>query len=343
MTFIAGKLEADVVLDEAALSETPPESPGGAKKIVGRSPWQIARSRLRRDKVSMACLAIVIFYVVVALAAPILQHFGVIDPYARYPKLLSLTDGMPLGNFGGVSSSHPFGIEPQSGRDVLSRIIGGVTQSMLIASAATVFSLVLGSVIGIISGYTGKWVDFWLGRFIDLVLAFPQLLMLLALSVVLIEKITNLGVPPGAPSQIVYLILVLGFFGFPFFARIIRGQVLSLREREFVEASRSLGARGYRIWFTELLPNLWAPILVYGTLIFPTYVSAEAALSFLGVGVPAPTPTLGNILTDSVTFLASDPMFFWLPGLAIFLLVLSANLLGDGLRDALDPKSDRSS
>jgi peptide/nickel transport system permease protein len=159
--------------------------------------------------------------------------------------------------------------------------------------------------------------------------------------VVLVDKITSFGVPAGAPSEVVYLIVVLGFFGFPFFARIIRGQVLSLREREFVEASRSLGARGYRIWFIELLPNLWAPILVYGTLIFPTNVSAEAALSFLGVGVQAPTPTLGNILTDSVTFLATDPMFFFIPGLAIFLLVLSANLLGDGLRDALDPKSDR--
>jgi peptide/nickel transport system permease protein len=341
MAFMAGKLEADVLLDQASLSETPPESPGGPKKIVGRSPWQIARSRLRRDKVSMVCLVIVCFYVVVAVTAPILQHFGVIDPYAPHGKLLNVADGMPAGNWGGISTTHPFGVEPQTGRDVLSRIVGGITQSMLIASMATLFSLVLGSVIGIISGYTGKWVDFWLGRFIDLVLAFPQLLMLLALSVVLIQKITSLGVPAGAPSQIVYLIVVLGFFGFPFFARIIRGQVLSLREREFVEASRSLGARGYRIWFTELLPNLWAPILVYGTLIFPTNVSAEAALSFLGVGVPAPTPTLGNILTDAVTFLASDPVFFWLPALAIFLLVLSANLLGDGLRDALDPKSDR--
>ena len=336
MAFVAGNLEADVPLD------TPPETPPGEpSKIVGRSPWQIARSRLRRDKVSMVCLVIVILYVVIAVAAPILQKRGVIDPYKFHSELLSAADGMPTGNFGGITAAHPLGVEPQTGRDVLSRIVGGITESMLIASAATLFSLVLGSVLGIISGYTGKWVDFWVGRFIDLVLAFPQLLMLLALSVVLIQKITSFGVPAGAPSQIVYLIVVLGFFGFPFFARIIRGQVLSLREREFVEASRSLGARGYRIWFTELLPNLWAPILVYGTLIFPTNVSAEAALSFLGVGVPAPTPTLGNILTDSVTFLASDPTFFFLPGLAIFLLVLSANLLGDGLRDALDPKSDR--
>jgi peptide/nickel transport system permease protein len=331
MTFGAGQLEADA----------PPVAPVETSKILGRSPWQIARSRLRRDKVSMVVLVIVIIYVIAALAAPILQKLGVINPYKFNDSLLSPADGMPLGNFGGVSAAHPFGVEPLTGRDVLSRIVGGITQSMLISVSATVFSLVVGTVLGIISGYMGRWVDFWVGRFIDLVLAFPQLLMLLALSVVLIQRITSFGVPPGAPSQIVYLILVLGFFGFPFFARIIRGQVLSLREREFVEASRSLGARGYRIWFTELLPNLWAPILVYGTLIFPTNVGAEAALSFLGVGVPAPTPTLGNILTDSVTFLATDPVFFFLPGIAIFLLVLSSNLLGDGLRDALDPKSDR--
>jgi peptide/nickel transport system permease protein len=332
MTFSAGQLESDA----------PAVAPMETSKIVGRSPWQIARSRLRRDKVSMVALVIVIVYVLVALAAPFLQKLGVIDPYTPNANLLSAADGMPIGSFGGISAAHPFGVEPQIGRDVLSRIVGGVTQSMLIATAATLFSLVVGTVLGIISGYMGRWVDFWVGRFIDLVLAFPQLLMLLALSVVIIQKITSFGVPAGAPSQIVYLILVLGFFGFPFFARIIRGQVLSLREREFVEASRSLGARGYRIWFTELLPNLWAPILVYGTLIFPTNVSAEAALSFLGVGVPAPTPTLGNILTDSVVFLAADPTFFLLPGIAIFLLVLSANMLGDGLRDALDPKSDRS-
>jgi peptide/nickel transport system permease protein len=187
----------------------------------------------------------------------------------------------------------------------------------------------------------GGKTDFALGRFLDLVLAFPQLLMLLALSVVMIDKISSLGVPPGNTSRIVYLILVLGFFGFPYFARIIRGQVLSLREREFVEAARSLGARGPRIWFTELLPNLWAPILVYTSLILPANIGTEAALSFLGVGVGTPTPTLGNVLTDSVVFLVPDPTYFVLPGLAIFTIVLSFNLLGDGLRDALDPKSDR--
>ena len=331
MTVSAGQLEVDA----------PPVAPVETSKIVGRSPWQIARSRLRRDRVSMAALTVVCIYAVVAVAAPFLENVGVIDPYNRYPNLLRLEDAMPSGSFGGVSGSHWLGVVPQSGWDVLSRLVSGVTLSMLIAVSATLFSIVVGTVVGIVSGYMGGKVDFVLGRALDLILAFPQLLMLLALSVVLIDKITNLGVPAGTPSRIVYLILVLGFFGFPYFARVIRGQVLSLREREFVEAARSLGARGPRIWFTELLPNLWAPILVFTSLILPANVSTEAALSFLGVGVGVPTPTLGNILTDSVNFLVSDPTYFILPGLAIFAIVLSFNLLGDGLRDALDPKTDR--
>jgi peptide/nickel transport system permease protein len=331
MTLSTGQLEANV----------PDVAPEVGSKIVGRSPWQIARSRLRRDKVSMAALVVVCIYFGVALAAPILQRLGVIDPYTLHNNLLSLEDAMPTGNFGGVSLAHPFGVEPQTGRDVMSRLVAGVTLSMLIAVSATVFSIVVGTIVGIIGGYMGGKTDFALGRFLDLVLAFPQLLMLLALSVVLIDKISSMGVPPGNTSRVVYLILVLGFFGFPYFARIIRGQVLSLREREFVEAARSLGARGPRIWFTELLPNLWAPILVYTSLILPANIGTEAALSFLGVGVGTPTPTLGNVLTDSVIFLVPDPTYFVLPGLAIFTIVLSFNLLGDGLRDALDPKSDR--
>ncbi len=308
--------------------------------IAGRSPWQIARSRLRRDKVSMIALVVLALFCVMAVVAPVLDSLGIIDPLATHSNLVGGLGAVPTGPFGGVSAQHLLGVEPQTGRDVLSRLVAGVTLSMLIAVTATAISIVLGTVLGIISGYMGKWVDFGVGRTMDLILAFPQLLMLLALSPVLVDRITSLGVPSGNPSRAVYLILVLGFFGWPYFARIIRGQVLSMREREFVEASKSLGASNWRIWFTELLPNLWAPILVYSTLTLPANVSAEAALSFLGVGIQAPTPTLGNILTDSVTFLSADPTYFFLPGLSIFLLVLSCNLLGDGLRDALDPKAD---
>jgi peptide/nickel transport system permease protein len=308
-------------------------------KVVGRSPWKIAKSRFRRDKVSMTAFVIVLIYAAMAVLAPILDKLGVIDPQSFHGKLVGGIGSVPIGAHGGISSSHLLGVEPQTGRDLLSRLVLGVTLSMAVAVAATAFSIIVGTVLGIISGYLGGWADFWIGRFIDLVLSFPQLLMLLALSPVLIDRIVAIGIPRGNPAQYAYLVFVLGFFGFPYFARIIRGQTLSLREREFVEASRSLGAPNRRIWFKELLPNLWAPILVYTTLTLPANISAEAALSFLGVGIKAPTPTLGNILNDSVNYLSADPIYFFLPGMFIFIVVLSFNLLGDGLRDALDPKS----
>jgi peptide/nickel transport system permease protein len=318
------------------------EPAGGEQKaIAGRTPWQLARTRFRRDRVSMVALFVVIAAVVLAILAPILVGLGLLKPYAENQKLVGGIGSVPTGSFGGVSASHWLGVVPGTGWDLLSRIVPGITLSLVIATSATLFSVVLGTIAGLISGYLGKWPDFWISRSMDLVLAFPQLLMLLALSPVLLDRITALGVPAGNPSRVTYLIFVLGFFGWPYFARIIRGQVLSLREREFIEAAKSLGASNRRVYFKELLPNLWAPILIYFTLNLPTNIGAEAALSFLGVGVQSPTPTLGTLLSDSSTYSTSDPTFFFIPGFVIFVLVLSFNLMGDGLRDALDPKSSR--
>jgi peptide/nickel transport system permease protein len=186
-------------------------------------------------------------------------------------------------------------------------------------------------------------VDAVVGRLVDLTLSFPQTLMLLALSatgVALFAKFLPGNESDPLPNA-VYEILVLGLFGWPSVARLIRGQVFSLREREFVDAARLLGASRRRIYFKEILPNLWAPVLVQFTLIMPAYVSAEAALGFLGVGIKPPTPTLGNILQDSVFFSGSDFSYFFYPALLLAIIVVSFNLLGDGLRDALDPKGDR--
>jgi peptide/nickel transport system permease protein len=251
---------------------------------------------------------------------------------------------MPTGGWGGMGWSHLFGVEPGTGRDVFSRVVLGTTFSLMIATAATLVSVVIGGVLGIISGYMGKATDFWISRFMDLVLCFPQTLMLLALSPILKQRISDLGVPGGVGGlqvSAVYLILVLGFFTGPYFGRIVRGQVLSLRNREFVEAARSLGAKRRRIWFRELVPNLWAPLIVFASLTLPLNIGAEAALSFLGVGLQPPTPSLGNILSNSVSYYSADPAFFYLPGITLVLIVLAFNLLGDGLRDALDPKSAR--
>ncbi|SDJ01296.1 peptide/nickel transport system permease protein [Frankineae bacterium MT45] len=312
-----------------------------ADGIVGRSPGQIARSRLRHDKVSMIAFSIVVFTFVLAIAAPFLNALGITDPYAFHNDLVGGLGSMPLGKAGGISLAHPFGVEPGTGRDVFSRVLTGVSLSLLIATMATLMSLVIGVILGVISGYMGRGTDYVVGRTMELVLCFPQTLMLLALSPVLKPRITEMGVPSGTATDVVYLIFVLGFFGWPYIARIIRGQVLSMRNREFVEASRSLGASRRRIWTKELIPNLWAPIIVFVSLTLPLNISAEAALSYLGVGIQPPTPSLGSILNNSVNYYDADPAFFYIPGAVLVIIVLSFNLFGDGLRDALDPKSSR--
>ena len=313
----------------------------GAVEIIGRTPWQITRSRLVRDKSTLVALGAAIFFIVLALIAPLLTHFGIIDPYTGNSSLLGGLGSLPKGDFGGVSPQHWMGVEPGTGRDILSRVIAGLTVSLVVATLAVLVSVVLGTVIGIVSGTAGGRVDWFFSRIIDFVLSFPQTLMLIALSTIVIDMLQAAMGTDRTPASMVFMILVMGFFGWPYFARIIRGQVLSLKEREFIEAARSLGASPRRIYFKELLPHLWAPILVYTTLIMPQNIATEAALGFLGVGIQAPTPSFGSILNDSVHYATSDPAYFIFPGVTLFLVVLSFNLLGDGLRDALDPKADR--
>ena len=317
------------------------EARDGAVAIVGRTPWQITRSRLRRDKVTMVSFGAAIFFMILAAIAPILTTLNVIDPYTPHSDLVGGLGSLPLGNLGGVSGSHWMGVEPGIGRDIFARVISGLTTSLTVAVCAALFSVALGTVIGIISGTAGGKVDWLLSRITEFVLSFPQTLMLIALSTIVIDLVKAALHVDRTPASMVFMIVVMGFFGWPNFARIIRGQVLSLREREFVEAARSLGAGRGRIYFKELLPHLWAPILVYATLIMPQNIATEAALGFLGVGIQAPTPSFGSILNDSVHYASADPMYFIFPGVTLFIVVLSFNLLGDGLRDALDPKADR--
>ena len=199
----------------------------------------------------------------------------------------------------------------------------------------------IGVFFGVIVGYFGGWVDSLIARSMDVFLAFPLLVFALALVGVIPPKARFLFfVLQGNTLRVWLLIFVIGFFNWPYLGRIIRGQTLSLREREFVDAARSLGARGPYILFHELLPNLVGPILVYSTLVIPTNILFEAGLSYLGVGLYPPTPTWGGMLSEAVSngFYSIDPMFMVIPGLAIFLTVVAFNLLGDGLRDALDPK-----
>lgn len=317
------------------------ENPEEPEKVAGRSPFRLAMTRFRKDKLSMISLVVVVFYFFAAVSAPFLVAFDVLDPLKTHSDLIG-PDYIPIGDFGGISWDHPLGVEPGIGRDVLSRVWLGISYSLMIAISATLVAVVLGVVMGIIAGFSGGWVDTIVGRAIDLTLSFPQTLMLLALSSVALAFLTEVvNLPEGTVAQSVYVILVLGLFGWPGLARLVRGQVLSLRESEFVHAARLIGASPGRLYFKEVLPNLWAPILVNFTLYLPAFVSAEAALSYLGVSVTPPTPTLGNILTHSLSFAQADFVYFFTPAFLIALIVVCFNLLGDGLRDALDPKGDR--
>jgi ABC-type dipeptide/oligopeptide/nickel transport system permease subunit len=320
---------------ESAAPEAILEGVSG-EAIEGRSLGRIAWLRLKRDKVAIGGGIFILFLILVAIVGPFLVQ----NPNIYHPNLINPTLSRPNGTLGGISLAHPLGVEPVTGRDMLARVVNGARVSLLIAFLATGLAVGIGTVMGVIAGYSGGWIDTIIARLMDIFLAFPLLVFAIALVGVMPSSAFGLS---GNGLRISLLIFIIGFFAWPYMGRIIRGQTLSLREREFVDAARSLGARGPYILFRELLPNLWGPILVYATLLIPTNILFEAALSYLGVGIIPPQPTWGGMLSDAVTngFYQIDPMYMIIPGFAIFLTVLAFNLFGDGLRDALDPRSSR--
>jgi peptide/nickel transport system permease protein len=325
-------------LDVSGSQDAQPEAvtAGMGKAIEGRSLGRIAFARFRRDKGAMAGGIVVVILIVVSILAAVLNALGVLDPLTYHQDLIDPTFSRPYGAFGGISWAHPFGVEPLNGRDLFARTLDGATNSLLIALLATLLSVVIGVVLGMVAGFFGGWVDTLVSRIMDVFLAFPILLFAIALTGVVQSSAFGLS---GYWLHVAVLAFVIGFFNWPYIGRIIRGQTLSLREREFVDAARGLGGGAGRILFLELLPNLVAPIIVYSTLLIPTNILFEAALSFLGVGFHPPTPSWGGMLSQAVSLYQADPEFMVVPGLAIFITVLAFNLLGDGLRDALDPRS----
>jgi peptide/nickel transport system permease protein len=309
--------------------------------VVGRTLRQLAWARLRKDRVAMSSMFVLGLIVLIAIFGPLISKWLGVNPYDFNTDLLSDAGSLPLGPFGGVSRDHPLGVEPLTGRDILARLLYGSRISLFIALSATFVTVFVGTVVGIIAGYSRGRTDIVLSRFMDITLAFPLLLVIIAMTPVIEQRLQSLGLPAGNPSRITTLILVLSVFGWPYLARLIRGQVLSLREREFVEAAVSIGSSKRRILFRELLPNLWAPILVYATIAMPALIGAEAALAYLGISVVPPTPTWGSMLEESVGYFTVDPFYFFVPLSMLLAAVLSFNLLGDALRDALDPKADR--
>jgi peptide/nickel transport system permease protein/oligopeptide transport system permease protein len=322
---------------EASTEAATPESVlegAGAKAIEGRSLGQIAWMRLRRDKVAMAGGVVVVLLILLAIVGP----FFVQNPNTYHANLINSTFSRPNGPFGGISTAHPLGVEPLTGRDMLARVVIGARYSLLIGFLATLLAVVIGVLMGVIAGYFGGWADSVIARSMDIFLAFPLLVFAIALVGVIPGSAFGLS---GNTLRVALLVFIIGFFAWPYMGRIIRGQTLSLRVREFVDAARSIGGRGPYILFRELLPNLIGPILVYATLLIPTNILFEAALDYLGVGLIPPTPSWGQMLSNAVSqgFFAVDPMYMIIPGLAIFITIMAFNLFGDGLRDALDPKS----
>ncbi|MER5453416.1 ABC transporter permease [Micromonospora sp. NPDC002389] len=307
---------------------------------VGRSPGRLAAWRLRRDRTALASGALLVLFVLVALGAPVIESVYGIGPRDQFQHKLD-GYGMPLGYAGGVSGDHFFGLEPGLGRDVFIRLVYGLRTSLLVAVTAALLTSVVGVVLGALAGYLGGWLDALVGWFTDLTLAMPFLVVALALAPTLTLRFygPREAVPPA--FGVAMLIGIFAAFGWTTTARLVRGQVVALREREFVAAARASGAGLGHMLFRQLLPNTWAPILVSFSLAVPQFVTGEAALSFIGVGLTEETPSFGRMIYQSLDYLQTDPAFVFFPGVTIFALVLAFNLFGDALRDALDPRSAR--
>ena len=294
-----------------------------AKKIEGRSPWALAWDRLRRDKVAMISLLVIVLIALMAIFAPLFSVWTGHPPNEQYHSTGLSLNGLPKA----PSSTFYLGTD-DLGRDVLVRIAYGARISLLVGVIATLITVAIGVVVGLAAGFLGGIVDTALARLVDVVLSVPFLLVAIAL-----VSITG-------PSLTV-TILVIGFFSWASVARIVRGQVLSLREREFVEAARSLGAGSSRIMFIDILPNVLAQIIVYTTLLIPVVIVVQATLSFLGLGLPAPTADWGGMISESQAYYRVAWWFVLFPSVALVVTTLAFNLFGDGVRDAFDPRTDQ--
>jgi peptide/nickel transport system permease protein len=333
-----------VLVDESAESAQGSGPAGGGTAVVGRSPGRAAWNRVKRDRVTMTALVVTVLFVVIALLAPVLTSLAGWGPISPDNKAINPDTGnYPYGAFGGVSLNHLLGVEPGTGYDLFARVVYGLRTSLWVGFASAVLSTVVGVVAGLAAGYFGGWVDSFLSRVMDVMLAFPQLLFIIALTPVIQNALqTNEHGGTNENLRLLVLIFNIAVFAWAYTARLVRGQVLSLREREFVDAARIMGAGWRHILFRQLLPNLWAPVLISFALAVPQNITTEAALSYLGVGVVPPNPDWGALLSDASQYFLMDPTYLFIPGVLLLILVLALNLLGDGVRDALDPRANRS-
>ncbi|MEI2713355.1 MAG: ABC transporter permease [Nocardioides sp.] len=334
----AGPETLGALSDEAKLDD--PNSTK-AKEISGKSPMQIALGRLRKDKIAVVCACIALFFILVAIFAGVIAKvFGVsletqfaidvLDPLSQLPK-----KGPPNHGF---DPEHPFGVAPKTGDDNLAHWVYGCRTSLVIAGSATLFAVLFGLFMGLTAGFLGGKVDKVISFITDFFLTVPFLLAALTLAPIINQRFSTSE--HYFTIQRFVLIGVLAIFGWMGIARIIRGEVLSLREREFVQAARVLGMPTSRIMIKELLPNLAAPLIIASSLLLPGFVAAEAGLAYLGIGVTSGA-SWGQTIDKATRYFDNYPLYLYEPMIGIVLLVLSLNLLGDAIRDALDPKTRR--
>jgi peptide/nickel transport system permease protein len=295
-----------------------------ARTVEGRSQWQLTWRRLRADKVSMIALAVIVIMIVLAIIAPVFATITGHPVNMAYPDTGENAVGNPV-----PPGTNGFWLGTDStGRDLLVRIMYGARISLFVGLVSTAIASVLGVAIGLMAGYFGGFIDALLGRFTDAVLAFPYVVLAIALAAVFGPSLT-------------LITIMITFFSWAGIARIVRGQTLSIKEKEYIEAARSLGAGPFRIMFIDILPNLLAPVLVIGTLYIPNAIVFESTLSFLGLGIQPPTASWGNMLSDASNFYQVAWWYLLFPALFLLITTLAFNLLGDGIRDAMDPRTER--
>ncbi|MQY08668.1 ABC transporter permease [Actinomadura macrotermitis] len=310
-------------LTEAQAEVVPAGVEPSGRQIQGRSPWRLAFARLRRDRLAMVSLTVIVLMVLFALSAPLWAHWTGHSFHKTYPKTGLDESGQPAGPNG------EFWLGADSiGRDVLVRAVYGARVSLMVGLAATALATVFGVVTGVLSGFLGGWVDTVLARFMDIVLSFPYVLIAIVIA-------TTFG------ASVPMTIIVIAFFSFAAMARVVRGQVLSLREKEFIEAARSLGAGSLRIMAVDVLPNLVAPVTVLASLLVPQAIVFESTLSFLGAGVDPSTPSWGSMLSEAQDYYRTAWWFLFVPAGLLLVTTFAFNILGDGVRDAFDPRTER--
>lgn len=287
-------------------------------------------TNLARDPWAVASFSVIVLFVLAAILADVLSGINGNDPYTYHQDLLD-GRGQPVGFGGGISGAHWFGVEPLTGRDLFSIVVHGARTTLFIGIGATLVSVFIGTVVGITSGYFGSWYDRLVSRVVDVMFGFPVLVFLIALMALVPSDLPR---PP-------FILLIIGLFGWPGISRIVRGQTLSLRERNFVVASKAMGARSGRILLGQILPNVGATLVILTSIIIPAMIATEAVLSFLGVGVTPPTPSWGRTINEAVLWVRTSPMYLVFPGGALVLITLAFNVFGDSLRDALDPRTAR--